>query len=61
MLVLTRRDGESILIGDVLLKIVTVSKGRVRLAFDAPTDIKILRSELADPHKVLEQSPPTRS
>ncbi|MSR91855.1 carbon storage regulator CsrA [Inconstantimicrobium porci] len=47
MLVITRKKGESILIGDDIE--VTVSKiddGSVKLAISAPKDITILRKEI---------------
>jgi|GEM_PF-1788803 len=47
MLVLTRKQGEKIRIGDdIVLKVVGFAGSRVRLAFDAPSDIRILRGEL---------------
>lgn len=47
MLVLTRRQGESIRIGsDVRVTIVASGGGQVRIAIDAPTDVGILREEL---------------
>ncbi len=47
MLVLTRKQGETIRIGDdIVLKVVGFAGNRVRLAFDAPSDIRILRGEL---------------
>ena len=47
MLILQRKAGESLLIGDnVSISIVSVKKGQVRLAISAPTEIPILRSEL---------------
>lgn len=47
MLVLTRRQGESIRIGsDVRVTIVTSSGGQVRIAIDAPMEVGILREEL---------------
>lgn len=47
MLILQRRSGESIRIGeDIEITIVSTEGGRVRLAISAPTDIPILRSEL---------------
>jgi len=54
-LVLTRKDGECILIGDDSVKhgdyiikvtVITSKGGSVRLLFDAPNDIKIIRGEL---------------
>ncbi len=47
MLILQRKVGESLLIGDnVSISIVSVKKGQVRLAISAPVEIPILRSEL---------------
>ncbi len=47
MLVLTRRPGEEIVIGeDIRLKIVATQGNRIRVAIDAPDHIAIRRSEL---------------
>ena len=47
MLVLSRKVGESILIGDdIVVKIVSKKNGRVRLAIEAPASTKVLRKEL---------------
>ncbi len=47
MLILRRRPGESVQIGDnVKITILDCSEGAARLAIDAPRDITILRSEL---------------
>lgn len=47
MLILQRKAGESLLIGeDVEISILSVEAGRVRLAIQAPKDVTILRSEL---------------
>ncbi len=47
MLVLTRKVGESIHIGDdILIKIVEVSGKSVRVGIDAPRSISILRQEV---------------
>lgn len=47
MLILQRRPGESILIGeDIYVEVLSVENGRVRLAIKAPPQISILRSEL---------------
>ncbi len=49
MLVLTRKVGEQILIGDeVVVSIVAIEGGRVRLGVKAPMHVRILRQELAD-------------
>ena len=47
MLILTRKEDESIVIGNnITIKIVSIEKGVVKLGIDAPSDISILRSEL---------------
>lgn len=47
MLVLTRRTGEQIQIGDeVLITVIQLQNGKVRLGIKAPTSIPIIRGEL---------------
>lgn len=48
MLVLSRRVGQEILIGDIRLIVVGQDGRRVRLAIDAPPEVKILRQELVE-------------
>lgn len=49
MLVLTRKVGDSVQIGDdIVVSVVEVKGGRVRLSFDAPKEVQILREELAE-------------
>ena len=48
MLVLSRRLGEGILIGDAYVKVVDISAGSVKLEFDAPEEMTILREELVE-------------
>lgn len=47
MLVLTRRPGEAILIGDATIKVVGVQGHRVKLGITAPDDVPITRLEVA--------------
>ena len=48
MLVLTRKPGEKVVIGNgITVTVVEVQGNRVRLAFDAPDQVRILRGELA--------------
>ena len=50
MLVLSRKVGERILIGDcITVTIVRVAPGVVRLGVDAPQNMTIVREELLDP------------
>nr|Q31F93.1 RecName: Full=Translational regulator CsrA; AltName: Full=Carbon storage regulator [Hydrogenovibrio crunogenus XCL-2] len=47
MLVLTRRVGETLMIGDdIKLTVVGIKSGQVRLGIDAPKDVQIQREEL---------------
>ena len=49
MLILQRKTGESLVIGeDVRVTVVSIEGGRVRLAISAPSEVAILRSELLD-------------
>ena len=47
MLILSRKLDESIVIGDsITLKVIAIDKGSVKLGIDAPSHIRVLRSEL---------------
>ena len=47
MLILQRKEGESLHIGeDVEISVLSVEAGRVRLAIEAPKSVSILRAEL---------------
>lgn len=47
MLVLSRRVGEAVCVGPgVTVRVMETKGGRVRLAIDAPSDVRILRAEL---------------
>ena len=61
MLILQRKAGESLFIGEnIEVSILSVDSGRVRIAIDAPKHISILRSELkraaVSNHEAAEQS-----
>jgi carbon storage regulator CsrA len=48
MLVLTRKIGEKVVIGNgITVTVLRSEDGRVRLGIDAPGDVRILRGELA--------------
>ena len=53
MLVITRRVGETVCIGDGIVVHVSAIHGEsVRLAFDAPTDVRVRRGETpAEPRR----------
>lgn len=47
MLVITRKKGESILLGDnIEITVIKLDDGSVKLAISAPKDVRILRKEL---------------
>ena len=47
MLIITRKTGEGIHIGDdVVVNVVEAGKDKVRLGISAPKDVKIIRSEM---------------
>lgn len=47
MLVLTRKPGESIVIGDeITITIIEASGGRVRLGIEAPREVGVHRAEI---------------
>lgn len=53
MLVITRREGEEVVIGDPrnpigVVRIASVKGDRVRVAFDFPREVEIHRREVAD-------------
>jgi len=46
MLILTRKPGESLYIGDVKVTIVEVKGNQIRVGIDAPPEIRIYREEI---------------
>ena len=49
MLVLSRKVGERILLGDkIRITVVRVSGGGVRLGIEAPADVAVVREEVAE-------------
>lgn len=49
MLVLTRKQGESIQIADnITIKVIKTAKGAVRIGIEAPDNVKVLRGELQE-------------
>lgn len=56
MLILTRKIGESIVLGDtVKVKVIAIEGGQVKLGFDAPNEITIFRDEVISKIKALNQ------
>lgn len=57
MLILQRKAGESLLIGEEIeVTVLSVDAGRVRLAIEAPKSVSILRSELKNAAEVNRES-----
>ena len=49
MLVLTRRIGQQVQLGnDIRLTVVRISDGSVRIGIEAPTSMSVMRQELLD-------------
>ena len=49
MLILSRKQDESIVIGDnIVIKVVSIDRGSVKLGFEAPPKTLILRAELKE-------------
>ncbi len=47
MLVLTRKRGETIRIGnDIVLKVIQIGRGTIKLGIEAPSHVRVLRGEL---------------
>ncbi len=59
MLVLTRKDGEAVLIDGVIrVKVLGIQGGRVKLGFTAPPDIAVQREEIVSEFASRPMQPP---
>jgi len=48
MLVLTRKKGEMIHIGDsIVIKVISTGRGKTKIGIEAPATVRVLRGELA--------------
>lgn len=48
MLVLTRKKNEVIQIGqEIVVKVISTGRGKVKLGIEAPANVRVLRAELA--------------
>lgn len=55
MLVLTRKPGEGIVVGDdISIKVIEIKGGAIRIGIDAPRDKKIYRQEIYD--RIVEEN-----
>jgi carbon storage regulator len=58
MLVLTRREGERIQIGDsICITVVRIVGGGVRIGVEAPPEVAVMRAELKEKIDAEQQSP----
>lgn len=59
MLVLSRKLGEKIVIGDnVVITVVKIDRNQIRLGIDAAQDVPVYREEIAPNRSVLRDSRP---
>lgn len=57
MLILTRKSGETLLLGDSIeVTIVEVMGDKVKIAIDAPKEVKILRKELVEAERINKEA-----
>ncbi len=59
MLVLSRKEGEKLVIGDNITLVVSkISGNRVSLGIEAPSDVKVFRGELLDQDQASTEAAP---
>lgn len=57
MLVLNRKPGESIILGDnIEIRILDIQDGKIKIGIEAPREINILRKEVYDAVKTENQN-----
>ena len=57
MLVLTRKQGERIQIGDgIVIKVIKSGKNTVKIGIEAPKDVRVMRGELCEHPNVLPKT-----
>jgi carbon storage regulator len=57
MLILTRKEGETITIGEnIQIKVLAVQGGKVRLGIDAPREVSVNREEVLNKGKPSSQA-----
>ena len=56
MLVLSRKLGEKIVLGNsIVLTVVKIDRNSIRLGIEAPSDIPVYREEIAPRHSMINQ------
>lgn len=59
MLVLTRKTGETIRIGDsIVIKVISSGRGKAKIGIEAPAEIRVLRGELLALLNRMEETDP---
>jgi carbon storage regulator len=48
MLILTRKSGQRIVVGDVVFRVLSSDHGRVKIGIEAPRERRVVRGELMD-------------
>lgn len=62
MLILTRRVGERLMIGDdIVIKVVNVDGNQVRVGIEAPSHVRIVREEIKDKPMKKREAPTSRA
>jgi carbon storage regulator CsrA len=60
MLVLSRKEGEKLVIdGGITVQVIRIEGKKIKLGFQAPSEVKILRGELVNRPKAGVQAPET--
>jgi carbon storage regulator len=58
MLVLSRKLGERIVIGDnIVLTVVKIDRNQIRIGIDAPHDVAVFREEIAPKSPLRDEAP----
>lgn len=51
MLCITRKSGQSVIIGDAKVTVTKLRSGSVRLAIEAPRNVRVIREEIKENKK----------
>jgi carbon storage regulator len=58
MLVLSRKIGEKIMIGEnIVLTVVKIDRNQIRLGIEAPIDVAVMREEISPDHVLPPEEP----
>lgn len=48
MLVISRKEDQGVVIGDAVVRVLAIERGRVKLGIAAPEDVRVRRDELPE-------------